>query len=210
MSDKQHNVDGQPASEAPSRKPDNGKLIKRIALVLIGSFVFSFSLVPVYRIACEKVLGIKLQEGPAGQQQVAGMRADDKRMVTVQFDGNVDPDLQWGFHPSKLSMQVHPGKLYAATYWAKNESDHAIVGNAAPSIAPSLASSYFNKTECFCFTQQTLQAGEQKLMPVRFIVDPALPDDVTTLTLSYTFYNNEAATARLNASAQSLAAKSAP
>ncbi len=199
----------EPSSTAP-HKADTGKLVKRIALILTGSFLFSFSLVPVYRIACEKVLGIKLQEGPAGQQQVMGMRADAKRVVTVQFDGNVNSELPWGFHPSKFSMQVHPGELYSTTYWAKNESDHAIVGNAAPSIAPSSASSYFNKTECFCFTQQTLQAGEAKLMPVRFIVDPALPADVTTLTLSYTFYNNQAATAHLNAAGQALAARSAP
>ncbi len=199
-----------PEDGVPGRKPDNAKLVKRIALVLAGAFVFTFALVPVYRIACEKVLGIKLQEGPTGQQRVVGMRADEQRMITVQFDGNVNSALPWGFHPSKLSMQVHPGELYAASYWAKNESDHAIVGNAAPSIAPSRASSYFNKTECFCFTQQTLQAGEQKLMPVRFIVDPALPADVTTLTLSYTFYNNEIATARLTAGGQSLAVRSAP
>lgn len=193
-------------------KPVNhtGKLVKRIAFILIGSFVFTFSLVPVYRIACEKVLGIKVQEGPAGQQRVVGMRADEKRLVTVQFDGTVNSDLPWGFHPSKLTMLVHPGELYAATYWAKNESDHAIVGDAAPSIAPSRASGYFNKTECFCFTQQMLRAGEQKLMPVRFIVDPALPADVTTLTLSYTFYNNDLATARLGPQSQSLATGSAP
>ena len=199
-------------TRAPEAKgaSDTGKLVKRIALVLVGSFVFTFSLVPVYRIACEKVLGIKLQEGPAGQQRVVGMRADEQRTVTVQFDGNVNSALPWGFHPSKLSMQVHPGELYAATYWAKNESDHAIVGNAAPSIAPDNASRYFNKTECFCFTQQTLQAGEQKLMPVRFIVDPALPADVTTLTLSYTFYNNDLATAKLAAPNQTLAARLAP
>lgn len=184
--------------------------MKRIGLVLIGSFLFSFSLIPVYRIACEKVLGIKLQEGPAGQRQVAGMRADEKRIVTVQFDGNVNSELPWGFHPTKLSMQVHPGRLYSTNYWAKNESDHAIVGNAAPSIAPSLASSYFSKTECFCFTQQTLKPGEQKLMPVTFIVDSALPAEVTTLTLSYTFYNNEIATAQLKAAGQALAVRSAP
>jgi cytochrome c oxidase assembly protein subunit 11 len=191
-------------------KADNGRLAKRIALVLVGSFVFTFSLVPVYRIACEKVLGIKLQEGPAGQQRVVGMRADGKRIVTVEFDGNVNSELDWEFHPSRLSMQVHPGELYDATYWAKNASDHAIVGNAAPSITPSRGASYFNKTECFCFTQQLLQAGEQKLMPVRFIVDPALPADVTTLTLSYTFYNNKTATAQLSAKGQVLAARSAP
>ena len=188
-------------TRAPEAKgaSDTGKLVKRIALVLVGSFVFTFSLVPVYRIACEKVLGIKLQEGPAGQQRVVGMRADDKRTVTVQFDGNVNSALPWGFHPSKLSMQVHPGELYAATYWAKNESDHAIVGNAAPSIAPEEASGYFSKTECFCFTQQMLKAGEQREMPVRFIVNPSLPADVGTITLSYTFYINDTATAQLTA-----------
>ncbi len=191
-------------------RDDSARLVKRLALVMAGAFVFTFSLVPVYRIACEKILGIKLQEGPTGQQRVAGMSADAKRIVTVEFDGNVNSELEWGFHPSRLSMQVHPGELYDATYWAKNESDHAIVGNAAPSLTPSQASSYFHKTECFCFTQQTLQAGEQKLMPVRFYVDPTLPADVTTLTLSYTFYNNQAATAQLATKGQALAARSAP
>ena len=189
---------------------DTGKLVKRLAWVMVGGFVFTFSLVPVYRIACEKVLGIKLEEGPAGQQRVVGMRADEKRWVTVEFDGNVHSDLLWEFHPSRLSMKVHPGELYDATYWAKNDSDHAIVGDASPSISPDTASSYFSKTECFCFTQQTLQAGEQKLMPVRFIVDPALPTDVTTLTLSYTFYNNDLATAKLATQSRPLAVRSIP
>ncbi len=170
--------------------------------VIIGMFVFGFTLVPVYRIACEKVFGIKLEQGPAGKQQVAGLQSEDRaaaaqRVVTVQFDGTVNSSLPWAFQPDQTSMQVHPGQLYSATYWAKNESDHAIVGNAAPSIAPNVASGYFSKTECFCFTQQMLKAGEQREMPVRFIVDPALPDDVDTLTLSYTFYQNDAATAAL-------------
>ena len=192
------------------RKADTRRLLKIVRLVVAGGFVFVFALIPVYRIACEKVLGIKLQEGPAGQQRVVGMRADEKRTVTVQFDGNVDASLPWDFQPSRLSMQVHPGELYEATYWAKNESGRAIVGNAAPSITPSRGASYFNKTECFCFTQQMLRAGEQKLMPVRFIVDPALPADVTTLTLSYRFYNNQAATAQLTTQGQGLATRSAP
>lgn len=200
-----------PGPVAPQpRAADTGRLVRRVALVLVGSFVFTFSLVPLYRIACEKVLGIKLQEGPAGQQQVVGLRQDTKREVTVEFDGNVNSALPWGFHPSRRSMKVHPGELYDATYWAKNQSDHAIVGNAAPSITPSDASSYFHKTECFCFTQQTLLAGEQKLMPVRFYVDPNLPANVDTVTLSYTFFTNEAATARLATPAVSLATRSAP
>jgi cytochrome c oxidase assembly protein subunit 11 len=201
-----------PVAETPVAvpQPDSSKLVKRLGWVMIGAFVFTFSLVPLYRITCEKVLGIKVEEGPSGQQRVLGMRPDENRWVTVQFDGSVHSDLLWGFHPSKLSMKVHPGELYDATYWAKNESDHAIVGNASPSITPSRASSYFSKTECFCFTQQLLKSGEEKLMPVRFIVDPALPADVNTITLSYTFYNNDLATAKLGTEGQPLATRLLP
>lgn len=196
-----------PVAPVKSRAGDTARLVKLLALVLVGGFTFSFSLVPLYRIACEKVLGIKLAEGPAGQSRVIGMHADESRWVTVEFDGNVHSDLLWEFHPSKLSMKVHPGELYQATYWAKNDSDHAIVGNASPSITPDTASRYFSKTECFCFTQQALQSGESKLMPVRFIVDPALPADVNTLTLSYTFYNNDIATAELARQGHPVAAR---
>ena len=98
-------------------------------------------------------------------------------------------------------MDVQPGQQYEAMFVARNRSAEAIVGNAAPSVAPNQASGYFNKTECFCFTEQMLAAGEERLMPVRFIVDPALPGDVGTITLSYTFYLNDAATAQLHAPA---------
>ena len=92
---------------------------------------------------------------------------------------------------------MHPGQQYEAKFFARNTSDHAIVGNAVPSIAPARASGYFSKTECFCFTAQTLAAGESRDMPVRFIVDPGLPRDVNTITLSYTFYKNATLTAQL-------------
>lgn len=173
------------------------KTFKTIALVSGASFVFAFSLVPLYQIACEKVFGIKLEQGPAGEAQVAGMQVDETRTVTIEFDATVNSKLPWEFKPTQLTMQVHPGKMYEMNYTARNLSDHAIVGNAAPSVAPSTASTFFNKTECFCFTEQMLAAGEERLMPVRFIVDPALPDNVQTLTLSYTFFSNDAATARV-------------
>jgi cytochrome c oxidase assembly protein subunit 11 len=117
--------------------------------------------------------------------------------VTVQFDGGVNSKLPWAFRPEQEMLRVHPGRQYEARYFAQNTSDHDIVGNAVPSIAPSRASGYFSKTECFCFTAQTLQAGETRDMPVRFIVDPDLPRDVHTITLSYTFYKNAALTAQL-------------
>ena len=180
--------------------------IRRIVLVALGSFVFAFSLVPLYNVACEKVFGIKLEKGPSGQAQLAGQRIDLKRTVRVQFDGSVNSKLDWAFRPVQLTMEVHPGQQYEALYVARNQASEAIVGNAAPSIAPNDASGYFNKTECFCFTQQALKAGEQRLMPVRFIVNPALPANVSTITLSYTFYRNDTATAALQASRPLVAA----
>jgi cytochrome c oxidase assembly protein subunit 11 len=190
-------------------KPELRNTLKRIALVSAGSFVFAFSLVPLYNVACEKVFGIKLEKGPAGEQQVAGMTTDSKRAVRVQFDGTVNSKLPWDFRPLKASMEVQPGKQYEAMFVARNRSSEDIVGNAAPSIAPTQASGFFTKTECFCFTQQMLKAGEERLMPVRFIVNPSLPSDVSAITLSYTFYLNDTATAQLNAPAAG-AARSAP
>ena len=168
----------------------------KLAGVALAAFAFTFALVPLYRIACEKVFGVRLEKGPA--EAVATTRRDE-RWVTVQFDGGVNSKLPWAFHPEQLILRVHPGQLYEAKYFARNTGTRTIVGNAVPSIAPARASGYFSKTECFCFTAQTLAAGESRDMPVRFIVDPALPDDVNTITLSYTFYKNEAQTAQLDA-----------
>lgn len=174
--------------------------------VSLVAFGFSFALVPLYRIACEKVFGIRLERG-ASDPGDAMASARSERMVTVTFDGGVNSKLPWEFGPRQLSMQVRPGELYETTYYARNTSDRDIVGSATPSVAPARASQYFNKTECFCFTAQTLIAGETREMPVRFIVDPDLPEDVRTLTLSYTFFKNDTLTARL--AAQAKTAKSA-
>ena len=188
----------------------SAKTFRTIALVSAGSFVFAFSMVPLYRIACEKVFGIKLEQGAAGESRLAGIEEDATRTVTIEFDGTVNSKLPWAFAPEQLTMQVHPGRMYEASYVARNTSDHAIVGNAAPSVAPSVASTYFNKTECFCFTEQLLQAGEERSMPVRFVIDPDLPDYVTTITLSYTFFSNDAATAKLATHGTPAVARSAP
>ena len=188
----------------------SAKTFRTIALVSAGSFVFAFSMVPLYRIACEKVFGIKLEQVAAGEAKLAGIEENVARTVTIEFDGTVNSKLPWAFAPQQLTMQVHPGRMYEANYLARNTADHAIVGNAAPSVAPSVASTYFNKTECFCFTEQLLQAGEERAMPVRFVVDPALPDYVTTITLSYTFFSNDAATAKLATHGTPAVARSAP
>jgi cytochrome c oxidase assembly protein subunit 11 len=189
---------------------DLARTLKRISLISLGSFVFAFSLVPLYNVACEKVFGIKLERGAGGAQQVAGMRVDSKRSIHVQFDGTVNSKLPWQFKPMQLALDVHPGQQYEAMFLARNTSSEAIVGNAAPSIAPNEASGYFTKTECFCFTQQMLKPGESRLMPVRFIVNPSLPSDVSIITLSYTFYRNDTATAQLAAAGTANSGRSAP
>ncbi|MFT4249346.1 MAG: cytochrome c oxidase assembly protein [Pseudomonas sp.] len=179
------------------RSPTAG--LARLLGVVLAVFVLTFSLVPLYRIACERVFGIRVERGPGTYQ--AGKPLAGKRTVRVEFDGSVNSRLPWSFHPEQLTMDVVPGELNEALYFARNDSDHALVGSAVPSLAPARASGYFNKTECFCFTAQTLQAGETRDMPLRFIVDPDLPEDITTITLSYAFYRNDALSAQLDAGA---------
>ena len=188
-------------------KSNSAGLMKLVG-VAVAVFVLTFSLVPLYRIACEKVFGIRLEQAP-GEAKAAGL-APKARTVTVQFDGGVNSKLPWAFHPEQMTLQVVPGELYEAKYFARNDSTRAIVGSAVPSVAPARASGYFTKTECFCFTAQTLQAGESRDMPVRFIVDPDLPADVSTITLSYTFLKNDAMTAQLGAGRTSPSPLAAP
>jgi cytochrome c oxidase assembly protein subunit 11 len=187
---------------APGDKRNgNGRGAAKMIGVAIAAFAFTFALVPLYRVACEKVFGVRLEKSAVDGERAAVLeRGRSDRLITVQFDGGVNSKLPWAFHPEKTSMRVRPGEQYDTMFYARNNGSRAIVGNAVPSIAPARASGYFSKTECFCFTAQTLAAGEARDMPVRFIVAPDLPDDVTTITLSYTFYKNDALTAQLAAS----------
>ncbi len=180
---------------APAKK---GFGVGKLVAISFAAFAFTFSLVPIYRIACEKVFGIRLENSAVAVPVTAGM-ADEARMVTVEFDASVNSHLPWSFHPNETRMQVRVGEQYETTYYAHNDSAAPIVGSATPSVAPARASGFFQKTECFCFTAQTLQAGETRDMPVRFIIDPSLPADVNTVTLSYTFFKNDVLTSRLAA-----------
>ena len=179
--------------------PRNTAGIVKLVGIVLAAFALTFSLVPLYRVACEKVFGIRLDNAPSAPIADAAASEKPARMVTVIFDGDANSKLPWAFHPEQASMQVRVGEQYGAQYFARNDGGRAIVGSAAPSVAPARASKYFNKTECFCFTAQTLAAGESREMPVRFIVDPGLPAAVKTITLSYTFFKNDAQTAALSA-----------
>ncbi|QDW66584.1 cytochrome c oxidase assembly protein [Luteimonas granuli] len=183
--------------------------IGKMLLASAAAFAFTFSLVPLYRIACEKVFGIRLDNTAAEAPAGAGAAAE-ARMVTVEFDGGVNSALPWSFRPNQARMRVQVGQQYETTYYAHNDGDRAIVGTATPSVAPARASGYFAKTECFCFTAQTLAAGETRDMPVRFIIDPSLPADVRTITLSYTFYKNDVLTERAQSAAKATASPILP
>ena len=191
---------------APTSTQRNRGVLKAALIVVAASFLFGFAMVPIYRIACEHVFGIKLAEGAASEAKAASLVEDDSRIVRVQFVSSVNSKLPWKFGAEVPSVDVHPGKLTEAWFDATNNSKEPIVGNAVPSVAPNVASLYFNKTECFCFTEQLLGAGESRRMPVRFIVDPKLPKEITELTLSYTFYENTVATQRVAATGSPLPA----
>lgn len=183
---------------------------KKMLWLVIASFGFAFAMVPMYNIACEKVFGTKIDNKVSTESSLKASVIDEQRTVQVFFDGTVNSKLPWQFAPNQSRLTVVPGKLYDASYTAKNIADYPIVGNAAPSIAPNQFSSFFNKTECFCFTEQALQAGETKVMPVRFIVSADLPKEIKTLTLSYTFFINDAATAKIKSPIVATAALVAP
>ena len=158
-------------------------------LVAVLMFGFAFALIPLYNTFCE-ITGLN---GKTSGQVVANevlkkQVVDENRLVTVQFDASVNSKLNWEFRPTELNMQVTPGKLYKTEFYAKNLTDNDITGRATYSVTPGKASLYFNKTECFCFTEQTLKAQEEVIMPVTFIVDTKLAEDVNIMTLSYTFY----------------------
>lgn len=161
-------------------------LIFKLAAIACAMFAFGYLMVPVYDVFCDITgLGGKTSATAAVIDQG---KPDDDRLITVEFVANVNQYAPWEFHPTVASMEVHPGKLYDATYYARNLTEGPLTGQAVPSVAPGQAAKYFRKTECFCFTSQEFAAGEAKNMPLRFLVDPDLPDYIDRLTLSYTFF----------------------
>lgn len=167
----------------------NQRSFAKIAVVAVAMFGFGYLLVPLYDVFCE-ITGLNGKTGRVDEAAVAKRYQPDlTRTVTVQFVANKNLAMPWEFGPVVASMQVHPGKVYATSFTARNPTARSMIGQAVPSVAPGKASRYFNKTECFCFEQQRLAAGESTDMPLRFIVDPNLPADVTTLTLAYTVFD---------------------
>jgi len=171
-----------------SAKPDrrgetNRRMLLRLSVIAVAMFGFGYALVPFYYAICQ-ALGVNdlIQADAPRNTQV-----DASRSITVEFDANVH-DAPMHFRPVVRHMTVHPGQLATVEYEIANVRGVPVTAQAIPSYGPSRAAEHFHKVECFCFTQQTLAAGETRRMPLVFVVDPALPKDVNTITLSYTFF----------------------
>lgn len=170
---------------------ENSKMVGKLGVVVLGMFCFGYALVPIYRAICEMTginilaLGDRLIPGATPKLR-ANTQVDLTRAITVEFDANSRGP--WHFKPAQNSLKVHPGELTTVMYEFQNMQNRTMSAQAIPSYAPSQAGAHFNKLECFCFQQYTLAPGEKKQWPVAFVIDSKLSKDVSTITLSYTFF----------------------
>ena len=172
---------------------ENWRMVGKLAVVAVGMFAFGYALIPIYRHVCE-ALGINILSIAERQVPGAGSvgslpantQVDASRTITVEFDANARGP--WDFKPAQATLKVHPGELATVMYEFQNVQDRRMAAQAIPSYAPRQAAAHFTKLECFCFSQYELEPGEKKQWPVVFVIDPRLPRDVTTITLSYTFF----------------------
>ena len=175
-------------NEAAERKRSNRALLTRLCVVVVGMFAFGFALVPFYEKICE-VTGLR---NIAQADAVSNSQVVTARSVRIELDSNVR-NLPWMFRPTETVVDVHPGEVRQVVYEIANTTNRPLTGQAIPSYSPRNAAQYFKKLECFCFAKQTLQPGEVRKMPVVFVVDPSAPEDLNTITLSYTFFEVEGA-----------------
>ena len=175
---------------------ENLRMVGKLTIVALGMFAFGYGLIPVYKRICEftgiNILALSERQVPGNGTAGRDVRVPDNsqidrsRTITVEFDANARGP--WSFKPALRSLEVHPGELATVMYEFQNTQDRRMSAQAIPSYAPRQAAPYFNKLECFCFNQYTLAPGEKKEWPVAFVIDPKLSKDVTTITLSYTFF----------------------
>lgn len=169
---------------------DNRRMTVKLAVVAALMFGFGYALVPIYRAVCNalgiNVLSVFERGGPVARQVPANTQVDRSRTVTIEFDANSRGP--WDFKPALHSMQVHPGEVATVMYEFRNRQNRTMAAQAIASFAPMNSAAHFNKLECFCFNEYTLAPGESRHWPVVFYVDSKLPKDVTTITLSYTFF----------------------
>jgi cytochrome c oxidase assembly protein subunit 11 len=172
---------------SPEKPNSNARLIWPMALVVMAMFAFGFLLVPLYDVFCELTgLNGKIKTEAASE---TAMVVDTSREVSVEFVTTLNQDMPLAFRAETAKIKVHPGQYYTVKFYGENLTGRKLVGRAIPSIAPGWATQYLRKTECFCFSEQEFEPHKPREMPVRFVIDPALPDTVKDMTLSYTFFD---------------------
>ena len=169
---------------------ENAKMLGKLAVVTAGMFGFGYAMVPLYKAICAitgiNILALGERNLPGQSKVAANTQVDLSRTITGEFDANARGP--WKFKPQKTSVQAHPGELMTVVYEFQNTQNRRMSAQAIPSYAPHQAAAHFNKLECFCFNQYTLDPGEKKQWPVVFVIDGKLSKDVNTITLSYTFF----------------------
>jgi cytochrome c oxidase assembly protein subunit 11 len=160
----------------------------KLAMIPLLMFGFGFALVPLYDVFCD-ITGLNGKTGRIEAAEIDASQVDVSRTIEVRFLANTNTGLPWSFEPLVKKMEVHPGQVYEAVFRVRSASEKVTLGQAVPSVSPGLAAQYFNKTECFCFTQQQLAARETRDMPLRFVVGTGISQDIEQITLSYTFFS---------------------
>jgi len=175
-------------SDTQIKPRSNKRLLAMLLGFTIGMFGFGYALVPLYNVMC-KVLGINGKTGGQVSIETSRVHVDKSRTIRVEFLTSVNSNLPWKFHPKVNSVTLHPGEMRLVNFFAENDTDKTMTIQAIPSVAPGIVAKYLKKTECFCFTQQTLKAHESMDMPVLFHLDPAIPKEIHEMTLSYTLFD---------------------
>ena len=165
------------------------KQLRWLLFTTLGMFFFGFALVSLYDVFCD-ITGLNGKDYSRAETSTT-IQTDQTRTVTVEFVTYLNKQLPWQFEPEVKQIELHPGERKEIKFIATNNSNTSTVGRAVPSITPGIAAQYLVKTECFCFLEQPLSAKQQAFMPLTFYIDPNIPDDITTLTLAYTLFNNE-------------------
>lgn len=165
----------------------NNTLVLKLIGVVLGMFAFGFALVPLYDVFCD-LTGLN---GKTNEEAVvySAPEIDTSRTVTVEFLTKTMTGMPWAFEARTQSIDVHPGELHTVEFYVRNPARTVIVGQAIPSVSPSTAAIYINKTECFCFNNQPLASGAEELMPMQFYIDPQLPQDIEVFTVQYTLFD---------------------
>lgn len=167
--------------------PNNEKVVAKLVLLVFVMFGFGFALVPLYDVFCD-ITGIN---GKTSDQAAVyeAVEVDESRTIMVEFITRTNTGMPWEFEAQTRRVDVHPGEMAEVSFYVRNPASRDIIAQAIPSVTPGNAALYVNKTECFCFQHQPLKAGEEALMPMKFYIDPQLPDNISFFTLQYTLYD---------------------